>query len=117
MGEGTNVDGYLPLKPQDLHILMVLSGGEAHGYGIMRAVEEQTNGRVALEVGSLYRLLGRLLDEGLISQADPPADESDARRRYYAITRLGRAVAQAETRRLANLVSSAAARNLLEESR
>jgi DNA-binding PadR family transcriptional regulator len=117
MEQPEELDRYLPLKPQDLHILLVLGGGVAHGYGIMKAVEDQTEGRVVLEVGSLYRLLGRLLDEGLIDQADPPADETDARRRYYEITRLGRAVAQVETRRLAALVASPAARHLMEERR
>ncbi len=109
------VDRYLPLKPQDLHILMVLGSGLAHGYGIMKSVEDQTGGRVVLEVGSLYRLLGRLLDEGLILQADPPSEETDTRRRYYDITSLGREVARAETRRLAELVVSVQARSLLEE--
>lgn len=108
---------HLPLKPQDLHILLVLGTGAAHGYGIMRAVEEETDGRVSLEVGSLYRLLGRLLDEGLIDHADAPEDETDGRRRYYVITPLGRAVAGAETRRLAAVVASPLARRLMEESR
>ena len=63
-----NPDRFLPLKPQDLHILTVLAHGNAHGYGIMRSVEDQTEGRVTLEVGSLYRLLGRLLDDGLLQE-------------------------------------------------
>ena len=111
-----DVDRYLPLKPQDLHILMVLGGGLAHGYGIMQSVEEQTRGRVILEVGSLYRLLGRLLDEGLIAHADPPKEETDTRRRYYEITVLGREVARAETSRLAELLESPHARQLLAGS-
>jgi DNA-binding PadR family transcriptional regulator len=81
----------------------------------MKSVEEQTDGRVALEVGSLYRLLGRLMDEGLIEQIEQPREESDARRRYYAIAPLGHAVARAETRRLAALVASPHARHLMEE--
>lgn len=110
-----DAERFLPLKPQDLHILTVLSAGNAHGYGIMRIVEDETNGRVRLEVGSLYRLLGRLLDQGLIGEVAPPDDETDARRRHYGITPLGRHVVRAETRRLADFVASPGARALLEE--
>lgn len=117
MGRDDELKRYLPLKPQDLHIMLVLGSGVSHGYGIMKAVEEQTDGRVALEVGSLYRLLGRLLDEGLIAETDPPEAEADGRRRYYEITELGRAVARLETRRLTALVASPAARHLMEEPR
>ncbi len=106
---------HIPLKPQDLHILLVLSESAAHGYGIMKAVEEQTHGRVVLEVGSLYRLLGRLLDEGLIQHVDAPNSETDKRRRYYGITPLGVDVVRAETRRLAALVTSPRARAILEQ--
>lgn len=95
---------FLPLKPADFHILMVLLDEDLHGYGIMKAVEQQTGGKVVLEVGSLYRLLGRLLDEGLLEHAAIPEDETDERRKYYAITALGREVLTAEARRLAEVV-------------
>ncbi len=111
-----DVERFLPLKPQDLHILTVLSAGSAHGYGIMRTVEARSEGRVTLEIGSLYRLLGRLLDQGLIEEVAPPADETDARRRHYGLTRLGGQVARAETRRLADFMASPHVRALLEES-
>jgi DNA-binding MarR family transcriptional regulator len=47
-----------------------------------------------------------MLADGLIEEVDPPrhADSDDARRRYYRVTRAGRAAAEAETRRLALLV-------------
>ena len=111
----SDVQRFLPLKPQDLHILTVLVRANAHGYGIMRTVEDETDGRVRLEVGSLYRLLGRLLDQGLIEEVAPPDDETDTRRRHYGITALGRNVARAETRRLADFVASPGVRALLEE--
>lgn len=110
-----DVQRFLPLKPQDLHILAVLARTNAHGYGIMRSVEHETDGRVRLEVGSLYRLLGRLLDQGLIDEVAAPNDETDARRRHYGITPMGRDVARAETRRLAEFVASPGVRALLEE--
>jgi hypothetical protein len=47
-----------------------------------------------------------MLADGLIEEIGPPrhADSDDARRRYYRVTRAGRAAAEAETRRLALLV-------------
>lgn len=97
---------HLPLKPQDFHILLVLARGDLHGYGIMKAVESETDGRVTLEIGSLYRLLNRLLEGGLVVDAPAPADETDLRRRYYRLTSLGRAVLEAEARRLEDVVAA-----------
>lgn len=109
-------EAFLPLKPADFHILMVLLEENLHGYGIMKAVEAQTGGKVLLEVGSLYRLLGRLLDEGLLEQAAAPADESDERRKYYAITALGREVVAAEAGRLAEVMDVVRRKRLLGDA-
>jgi DNA-binding PadR family transcriptional regulator len=97
-----------PLKSADFHILLALADGPRHGYGIMKEVETESGGGVRLEIGSLYRLLGRLLDSGLIEDAD-----ADDRRRYYRITRLGRRVLKAEAERLMGLVDLVRARQLL----
>lgn len=102
----------LPLKPADFHVLIALVEGPRHGYGIMKDVERDSGGEVCLEVGSLYRLLARLLDEGLIEM-----DEDDGRRRFYSLTRFGRKVLKAEAQRLAGLVGLVRARNLLPETR
>ena len=101
MGDPRDV---LPLKPADFHILLSLATGPLHGYGIMKAVERESNGEVRLELGSLYRLLGRLLDLGALA-----AQESDDRRRNYSLTAFGRRVLEAEARRLAALVKLAEA--------
>jgi DNA-binding PadR family transcriptional regulator len=100
------------LKPADFHILLALAEGPCHGYGIMKEVERESNGDVRLEIGSLYRLLARLLDSGLIEEA-----EGDERRRYYRISRAGRRVLKAEAARLAGLVDLFRARKLLPEGR
>jgi DNA-binding PadR family transcriptional regulator len=100
------------LKPADFHILMALSQGPRHGYGLMKEVERDSNGGVRLEIGSLYRLLARLLDSGLIEEA-----EEDERRRYYRISRPGRRLLKAEAERLAGLVELSRARKLLPEGR
>lgn len=100
------------LKPADFHILLALAAGPRHGYGIMKAVEHDTDGVVLLEIGSLYRLLARLVTEGLIDDLDSPGE----RRRYYRITAAGRKALKSEAARLANVVSLVRARKLLPEA-
>jgi len=98
------------MKPVDFHILLVLIEGPRHGYGLMKEVERESNGEVRLEIGSLYRLLARLLDAGLIEET-----EGDERRRFYRISRNGRRVLKAEASRLAGLVNLARSRKVLAE--
>jgi DNA-binding PadR family transcriptional regulator len=98
------------LKPADFHILLALAEGPCHGYGIMKEVERESNGDVRLEIGSLYRLLARMLDAGLIEEV-----EGDERRRYYRLSRVGRRVLKGEAERLAGLVELFRARKLLPE--
>lgn len=113
-GTSTEVAGRLPLKPLDLEILLVLADERLHGYGIMKRVERQSEGRVSLEVGSLYRVIGRLLDDGLIAEApDATAADDDGRgRRFYRVTELGRRVVRAEVERLQQVVETARRRRL-----
>lgn len=109
-----DVETHLPLRPVDFLVLLVLVDGERHGYGIVRDIEERSGGQVRLLPGNLYAMLRRLMKAGLLAEADRrPAD--DERRRYYRITKLGRAAAAAEARRMKTLVDAAAARGLLEE--
>jgi DNA-binding PadR family transcriptional regulator len=104
----------LPLTPVAFDILLALLEGEAHGYAIMRSVQERTGGATSLHAGTLYRALSRLMDAGLIEELDElPEGASDERRRYYRVTRLGRQVAAAEARRLEQQLGAARAHGLL----
>ena len=100
------------LKPADFHILLALAGEPRHGYGLMKEVERESGGMVRLEIGSLYRLLARLVEGGMIEEA-----EEDERRRYYRLSRQGRRVLKIEAERLARLVELSRARKLLPEGR
>jgi len=107
----------LPLTPVAFEILLSLSADDRHGYAIMRAVDERTNGRTRLHAGSLYRALARLVESGLIEElADPPKEGADERRRYYRLTQLGRKVGVAEARRLESQVGAARSFGLLGQS-
>jgi len=105
----------MPLKPVDLQLLLVLSAGDQHGYGLVQAIEQATDGLVSLDPGNLYRVIKRLLAEGLIaeSQRRAAADLNDERRRYYKLTALGGRALADELRRLRALTSSPAARTVL----
>src|SRR5690348_8379164 len=111
------VAGLLPLTPAVFQILLALAGGERHGYGIMREIEDGSGGKTRLGPGTLYRSIKQMLAAGLIEESgerpDPALD--DERRRYYRLTAFGQRVARAEAERLAQLVDTARARRLLGE--
>ncbi len=100
----------LPLSALDLHVLLVLAERDLYGYAIMKAVEAQY-GAVAPEIGSLYRVLARLSDEGLVREvAAPEGAEAPHRgrpRKYYGLTEAGLRVACAEVQRLKRVVEVA----------
>ncbi len=99
------VEALLPLQPAAFHILLALSAGDCHGYGIITDVEARTGGALRLSPGTLYRTIQRLLEDGLIQEPRKPSGPTDdPRRRYYRITPFGSAVVRAETRRLTELV-------------
>jgi DNA-binding PadR family transcriptional regulator len=97
----------LPLAPAVFHILLALADGDAHGYRIRADVIERSNGTLRLDPGSLYRIIARLTEDGLIDESPrrPKPDEDDERRRYYRLTPLGRRILVAETNRMADLVA------------
>ncbi len=108
-------EGHLPLTHVVYHVLLSLAGRARHGYGIIKDVEERTDGRLVLEAGTLYAAIKRLRDDGLID-ARPTPDGADARRRYYGLSKLGSAVLEAESLRLAELVEYARGAQVLPAS-
>lgn len=96
----------LPLPAVDLQILLVLAEGDLYGYAIKKAVERESNGLLTPEIGSLYRVLARLMDSGWVEEApSPPHGPQRGRpRRYYSVTPAGLKVARAEVKRLRHIV-------------
>jgi len=115
MDRERSVDRFLPLRPVEFHILLSLAAGERHGYGIIQDAEARGE-RMVPDVGTLYRALRRIEDQGLIAAADrrEAPDAADERRHYYRITELGLRVARAEARRLEALMIAARIGGLLE---
>jgi DNA-binding PadR family transcriptional regulator len=69
-----------PLSARDWHVLMALPERDLHGYGIMKAVARDSNDRVSVDIGSPYRILDRLIDEGSVQEVDDPEDAPAATR-------------------------------------
>jgi PadR family transcriptional regulator PadR len=86
----------------DLLLLSVLAAGPAHGYAIISALRERSDGTFDLPEGTIYPALHRLEDAGLLSSSWAAGD--GRRRRVYALTSAGAtalAAEQTEWRRFA----------------
>jgi len=101
-----------PMRPIEFLVLATLAARDLHGYGIVQAIEDKTDGRMRPKPGNLYRVLDRLQERGLLEQADRgPAEElDDERRRYYAITDIGRDALEEEAAMLGTVVDDLRAR-------
>ena len=112
-------DDYLPLTSPMFQILLALADGDKHGYAIIKEVERRTEGKVSLSAGTLYGLIRRFEQDGLIVECDerPDAALDDERRRYYRLSGDGRAVAIAEMQRLSSTVEQARAKLALRKPR
>jgi DNA-binding PadR family transcriptional regulator len=104
----------VPLTPAVLHILLVLSTKDGHGYGIMKEVEADSEGKVKMGPGTLYGSLGRMLEAGLISESGKKRDSNmdDQRRVYYKITGLGEKALAAELERYRGIMMIAEQKRL-----
>ncbi len=103
-----------PLTPAVFHILLALSTEERHGYGIMKQVDAESQGRVKMGPGTLYGSLGRMMEAGLIRESDKKVDPEldDERRIYYQITATGRAALGAELERYREILAVAKGKRL-----
>jgi DNA-binding PadR family transcriptional regulator len=108
-------ESFLPLPTAVFHILVALADRDRHGYSIMQDVASRTDGKVRLSAGTLYSAIRRMLEQGLIDELreSPDPESEDERRRYYALTALGRLVATVEARRLTEMLSQARATGLI----
>jgi DNA-binding PadR family transcriptional regulator len=97
-----------------LHILLALSTEERHGYGIMKQVERESQGKVRMGPGTLYGSINRMMAAGLIRESDRRRDPAldDERRIYYALTALGRKALAAELDRYREVVAVATEKRL-----
>ena len=110
-----SINDFLPMSPLDFQVLLLLQTEPRHGYGIVQAGDRLFPSEPPLEIGSLYRIVSRMLEGGLIKEVSrPPDSPRDARkRRFYQATKLGMAVARAEAARMRAILESPHAAELL----
>ncbi|MFD1151835.1 PadR family transcriptional regulator [Saccharothrix hoggarensis] len=94
------------MSEQAFLVLTALAEEPLHGYAIVRAVEELSEGRTRLRVGTLYGVLDRLVAEGL-AERDREEVHQGRLRRYYRLTDAGVRALSAEVARLSANVRAA----------
>lgn len=87
-----------PMTEAMYYVLLALLNPN-HGYQLMSAISDVSKGRIKMGPGTLYGVLGRMQEEGLITITN-----DDGRRKTYAITDIGRLALQSEYNRLKALV-------------
>lgn len=85
---------YCPMTETIFYTLLALLEPN-HGYGIMKFVKELTNERIKMGTGTLYTMLGRLVDDQMIIVVN----EVDGKKTYQ-ITEDGRTLLLLEQERL-----------------
>ena len=71
-------------------VLAILTDGDSYGYAIIKRVTELSDGQLQWTDGMLYPVLHRLERRGYVT-ARWRASDSGRRRKYYRITKEGRA--------------------------
>lgn len=108
-----SAESFLPLTPVAFEILLAVGDEERHGYDIMVAIEERTEGRVSPNPGTLYRAVDRLVRNGLLGATERRVGTRGETRKHFRLSRLGRRVMEAELERLGDQLG--AARRLLKK--
>ena len=101
------------MTPAFFYLMLALTEESRHGHAMAREVDRRSAGSVKLGPGSLYWSIGRLAEVGMIEEVDAPADETDQRRRYYALTPYGRDILAREMTTLERIVDYARAQRIV----
>jgi PadR family transcriptional regulator PadR len=78
--------------------------GPSYGYELIKTLKEDSKNIFEFQEGTLYPLLYRLEDKGLVSSEQREA-ESGKKRRYYSITAKGKGVLTLKQKELQSLMS------------
>jgi DNA-binding PadR family transcriptional regulator len=112
-------EDHLPLKAVHHLALLILAQEPTYGVALMERLEERSGGAIRLNAGSLYRIIGSLVEDGLVEPAGETLGPAGvgAPRKTYAVTEAGLAVLRAEAIRQEGLLEMARALDLLGERR
>ena len=94
-----------PMSESYFYILLCLSKGANHGYGIMQMTEKLSNGDVTIGSGTMYGATSNMMKKGWIKEimSSEPGME---RKRLYCLTELGEEALMTEITRLKRMLSS-----------
>ncbi len=92
---------YLPMTETAFYILLSLTQPR-HGYGIIKHVEEITDGRLQLGSGTIYGTLTKMQRDGIIT-----VYSDEERKKIYEITDIGKSLIRDEITRLKELHQNA----------
>ena len=106
-----------PLKPVNHLVLLLLARTPTYGVDLLAQIDEHSNGSVRLNAGSLYRLIGQMLEAGLVEaiEGDEAPAQQGAPRKCYGVTESGREALAAEAQRQAQLLEMARSLDLIGE--
>src|SRR5579884_4207372 len=104
-----------PLSPIALQVLISLAEGDKHGYAIIKDIRRRTSDQLKPGASTLYSVLRRLLDEGLVAEARsrPEFALDDERRRYFSLSSRGRHAALEELQRMETVLDRGRSKRLL----
>lgn len=105
-----------PLTPARFYILLALARGPLHGYRIQGATYSNSLSSVDLPSGTLYPLLARMADEGLIEYPDLKPGRTGSNLREYEISHHGLLALKYDLRRQRHAVQIAQARGLFSDT-
>jgi DNA-binding PadR family transcriptional regulator len=78
-------------------IVSILASGESYGYALLKRIEDLSDGKLSWDDSTLYPVLHRLENDGLLSSSWRTA-ENGRRRKYYRLTAKGREALEIEKR-------------------
>lgn len=109
------LEDHLPLQSRVFGVLLALAEGPLHGYALLKRLEQNADLGGRPGPTTLYRTLHELEDAGWVEPSEERQALDDERRRYFRLTRAGRAVLRAEVARLERVLAHA--RGTLPEAR
>ncbi len=94
-----------PMSESYYYILLCLSKGANHGYGIMQMTEKLSDGEVTIGSGTMYGAISNMMKKGWIKEimSHPSGVE---RKRLYSLSDEGRAALHSEIKRLKRMLAS-----------
>ncbi len=101
-----------PLTPPVFYTLLALVRDSRHGYGIMSAVADLSLGTVIMARGTIYPLLARLSQAGLIASAGYAVTTGDTERKHYTLTEQGLILIKSDLNRLKHAIAVSEANGL-----